>query len=51
MAIVIWVNGSPNVGEIGMGVQFISQLSSHLKETIMKNIKRVVILKEFEGFA
>ena len=51
MAIVVWVNGSPEVGEIGMGVQFLGPLSSHLKENIMNNIKRVVILKEFEGFA
>ena len=51
MAIVIWVNISSNIGEIGMGVQFLSQLSSNLKENIMKNIKRVEILKEFEGYA
>ena len=51
MAIVIWVNISTNIGEIGMGVQFLSQLSSNLKENIMKNIKRVEILKEFEGYA
>ena len=40
-----------NVGEIGMGVQFLSSLPSNLKESIMKDIKRVEILKEFEGFA
>ena len=51
MAIVIWVNRTSNVGEVGMGVQFLSQLSSNLKENIMKNIKRVEILKEFEGYA
>ena len=51
MAVVVWVNRSPNVGEIGMGVQFLSSLSSNLKESIMKDIKRVEILKEFEGFA
>jgi len=51
MAIVIWVNRSANSGEVGMGVQFLSQLSSNLKENIMKNIKRVEILKEFEGCA
>ena len=51
MAVVVWVNRSPNVGEIGMGVQFLSPLSSNLKESIMKDIKRVEILKEFEGFA
>ena len=51
MAVVVWVNKSPNVGEIGMGVQFLSPLSSNLKESIMKDIKRVEILKEFEGFA
>ncbi|KPK00565.1 MAG: hypothetical protein AMJ60_00875 [Desulfobacterales bacterium SG8_35] len=51
MAVVVWVNWSDNVGEIGMGVQFLSPLSSPLKENIMKHIKRVVILKEFEGFA
>ena len=51
MAVVVWVNRSPHVGEIGMGVQFLSPLSSNLKESIMKDIKRVEILKEFEGFA
>jgi uncharacterized protein (TIGR02266 family) len=51
MAIVIWVNSSPSTGDVGMGVQFLSQLSSNLKEDIMKNIKRVEILKEFEGCA
>jgi len=51
MGIVVWVNRSPKVGETGMGVQFLSQLSTHLKENIMKHIKRVEILKEFEGFA
>jgi len=51
MAIVVWVNRSPGAGETGMGVQFLSPLSSNLKENIMKHIKRVEILKEFEGFA
>jgi len=51
MAVVVWVNNSPHVGEKGMGVQFLSPLPSHLKENIMKNIKRIEILKEFEGFA
>lgn len=51
MTVVVWVNRSPNVGEIGMGVQFLSPLSSHVKENIMKQVKRVEILKEFEGFA
>jgi len=51
LAVVVWINRSPNVEEIGMGVQFISPLSSDLKESIMKDIKRVEILKEFEGFA
>jgi len=51
MAVVVWINRSPNVGEIGMGVQFLSPLSSHLKEDIMKHVKRIEILKEFEGFA
>ena len=51
MAVVVWVNKSPDVGEIGMGVQFLSPLSSNLKASIMKQIKRVEILKEFEGFA
>jgi c-di-GMP-binding flagellar brake protein YcgR len=51
MAVVVWINRSPNVGEVGMGVQFLSPLSSLLKENIMKHIKRVEILKEFEGFA
>ncbi len=51
MAVVVWINSSSNIGEIGMGVQFLSPLSSHLKEDIMKHIKRIEILKEFEGFA
>ena len=51
MAVVVWVNTSTNVGAIGMGVQFLSPLASNLKETIMKQIKRVEILKEYEGFA
>lgn len=51
MAVVVWVNRSPRVEETGMGVQFISPLSPGLKESIMKDIKRVEILKEFEGFA
>ena len=51
MAVVIWVDRSPKVGKIGMGVQFLSPLSSNLKESIMRDIKRVEILKEFEGFA
>ena len=51
MAIVVWVSKSPDVGEVGMGVQFLSSLPSNLKESIMKDIKRVEILKEFEGFA
>ena len=51
LAVVVWINRSSNVEEIGMGVQFISPLSSDLKESIMKDIKRVEILKEFEGFA
>ena len=50
-AVVIWINSSADVGEIGMGVQFLSPLYPNLKENIMKQIKRVVILKEFEGFA
>ena len=51
MAVVIWVDRSLKVGKVGMGVQFLSPLSSKLKESIMKDIKRVEILKEFEGFA
>ena len=51
MAMVIWVDRSTKVEKTGMGVQFISQLSPHLKESIMKQVKRVEILKEFEGFA
>jgi hypothetical protein len=34
-----------------MGVQFMSPLSSDLKKSIMKNITRIEILKEFEGLA
>ena len=51
MTVVVWVNKSANAGETGMGLQFLSPLSSHVKENIMKQIKRVEILKEFEGFA
>jgi uncharacterized protein (TIGR02266 family) len=51
MAVVVWVNNSSSAGAIGMGVQFLSPLDSNLKESIMKHIKRVEILKEFEGFA
>ena len=51
MTIVVWINRSPNVGERGMGVQFLSPLASNLKENIMKHIKRIEILKEFEGCA
>ena len=51
MAVVVWINSAAATGEKGMGVQFLSPLSSHLKEEIMKQIKRVEILKEFEGFA
>ena len=51
MAVVVWINRAPKVGETGMGVQFLSPLSSHLKEDIMKQVKRIEILKEFEGFA
>ena len=38
MAVVVWVNKSPNVGEIGMGVQFLSPLSSNRK-TITANLR------------
>jgi uncharacterized protein (TIGR02266 family) len=51
MAVVIWVDKAPKAGKVGMGVQFLSQLSANLKESIMKNVKRIEILKEFEGFA
>ncbi len=51
MAVVVWINRAPNVDEIGMGVQFLSPLSANLKENIMKHVKRIEILKEFEGFA
>ena len=51
MAVVVWVNSSLKVGRIGMGVQFMSPLSSDLKESIMEKITRIEILKEFEGFA
>ncbi len=51
MTVVVWINRSLNVGDIGMGVQFLTPLSSHLKENIMKQVKRIEILKEFEGFA
>ena len=51
MAVVIWVDRAPKIGTTGMGVQFLSPLSNHLKQTIMRDIKRIEILKEFEGFA
>ena len=51
MAVVIWVDRSPKVGRTGMGVQFLSPLSSTLKESIIQHVKRVEILKEFEGSA
>ena len=51
MAVVIWVDRSPKLGKVGMGVQFLSKLSANLKESIMKNVKRIEILKEFEGIA
>ena len=51
MAVVVWVNDSLKAGRMGMGVQFISPLSKDLKESIMEKIKRIEILKEFEGFA
>jgi hypothetical protein len=51
MAVVVWVNRSPKVERIGMGVQFMSPLSADLKKSIMKNITRIEILKEFEGLA
>ena len=51
MAVVIWVDRSPKVEKVGMGVQFLSRLSSNLKENIMKHVKRVEILKEVEGSA
>lgn len=51
MAVVVWVNNSLKAGRMGMGVQFMSPLSADLKESIMKKIKRIEILKEFEGFA
>ena len=51
MAVVVWSNRSSKAGEKGMGVQFLSPLSSHLKEDIMKQVKRVEILKELEGSA
>lgn len=51
MAVVIWVDRSPRTGSTGMGVQFLSQLTPKLKENIMKQVKRVEILKEIEGSA
>ena len=51
LAVVVWVNKSPDSRETGMGVQFLSRLPSHLKDDIIKNVKRVEILKEFEGLA
>jgi len=51
MAVVVWVNDSLKPGKMGMGVQFMSPLSTELKKSIMDKIKRIEILKEFEGFA
>ena len=51
MAIVIWVNRSSHIEENGMGVQFLSPLPNNLKETIMRQVKRVEVVKEFEGSA
>jgi hypothetical protein len=51
MAIVIWVSRTTNIEESGMGVQFLSPLPPNLKETIMQHVKRVEIVKEFEGSA
>ncbi len=51
MAIVIWKNKYSKSGAIGMGVQFLSPLEPNLKESILKHVKRVEILKEFEGLA
>jgi len=51
MAVVVWVNDSLKAGKMGMGVQFMSPLSTDLKKSIMEKIKRIEILKEFEGFA
>ena len=51
LAIVIWVNRTTHIEENGMGVQFLSPLPSNLKETIMRYVKRVEIVKEFEGSA
>ena len=51
LAIVVWVNNSSDTRETGMGVQFLSPLLPHLKDEIIRNVKRVEILKEFEGVA
>lgn len=51
MAVVVWVNNSRKAGRMGMGVQFMSPLSSELKKNIMEKITRIEILKEFEGLA
>jgi len=51
LAIVVWVNKPPDSRETGMGVQFLSPVPPYLKDEIIKNVKRVEILKEFEGFA
>ncbi len=51
MTVVVWTNRSGKSRERGMGVQFLTPLSSHLKKSIMKHTKRVEILKDNEGFA
>jgi Tfp pilus assembly protein PilZ len=51
MTVVVWTNRSGKSRERGMGVQFLTPLSSHLKKSIMKHTKRVEILKDIEGFA
>ena len=51
MAMVIWVNRSTHLEENGMGVQFLSPLPPNLKEAIMSHVKRIEVVKEFEGSA
>ena len=51
MTVVVWTNRSGKSRERGMGVQFLTPLSAHLKKSIMSHTKRVEILKDTEGFA
>jgi uncharacterized protein (TIGR02266 family) len=48
-AIVVWVNMAGPAKEKGMGVQFLSPLSSELKENIVQIVDRVAVLEKGAG--